>query len=109
MNRITETSFLIYVLRAPMEKLLSVHVAHILRHTGCGCSAFHRESIAANYQHSISWSSEKDIVLLRPMNTTGVSEIKPDIAVITAIDADHLDIYGTEKAMQDAFIEFSQN
>jgi len=33
--------------------------------------------------------------------------LSPDVAVITAMDADHLDIYGTEQAMQDAFIEFS--
>ena len=34
-------------------------------------------------------------------------KLSPDMAVITAMDADHLDIYGTEEAMQDAFIEFS--
>ena len=34
-------------------------------------------------------------------------KLNPDIAVITAMDADHLDIYGNETAMQDAFIEFS--
>src|SRR6202030_1360036 len=33
--------------------------------------------------------------------------LSPDIAVITAMDADHLDIYGTEEAVQEAFIEFS--
>ncbi|HSN59387.1 MAG TPA: cyanophycin synthetase, partial [Ferruginibacter sp.] len=31
----------------------------------------------------------------------------PDVAVITAMDADHLDIYGTEKNMQDAFVAFT--
>jgi UDP-N-acetylmuramate--alanine ligase len=34
-------------------------------------------------------------------------KLNPDIAIITAMDADHLDIYGTEEAMQDAFVEFS--
>ena len=34
-------------------------------------------------------------------------KLSPDIAIISAMDADHLDIYGTEDAMQDAFIEFS--
>ena len=34
-------------------------------------------------------------------------KLKPDIAVISAMDADHLDIYGTEEKMQQAFIDFS--
>ncbi|WP_315820874.1 Mur ligase family protein [Paraflavitalea speifideaquila] len=33
--------------------------------------------------------------------------LSPDIAVITSMDADHLDIYGTPEAMEEAFIEFS--
>ena len=34
-------------------------------------------------------------------------KLSPDIAVITAMDADHLDIYGTAEAMEQAFIDFS--
>ena len=34
-------------------------------------------------------------------------QLHPDCAVITAIDADHLDIYGTAEAVQDAFSEFA--
>ncbi|MGN6399172.1 MAG: Mur ligase family protein, partial [Flavisolibacter sp.] len=33
-------------------------------------------------------------------------KLNPNIAVITAMDADHLDIYGDEKSMQDAFVAF---
>jgi UDP-N-acetylmuramate--alanine ligase len=34
--------------------------------------------------------------------------LSPDIAVISAMDPDHLDIYGTAKAMEEAFIDFSK-
>jgi UDP-N-acetylmuramate--alanine ligase len=34
-------------------------------------------------------------------------KLMPDVAVVTAMDPDHLDIYGTEAAMEDAFIQFS--
>ena len=34
-------------------------------------------------------------------------KLSPDVAVITAMDADHLDIYGTAEAMQEAFIDFT--
>ena len=30
------------------------------------------------------------------------------MAIITAMDADHLDIYGTAEAMEQAFIDFSK-
>ena len=34
-------------------------------------------------------------------------KLSPDIAVISAMDADHLDIYGTLENMQEAFVEFA--
>lgn len=33
--------------------------------------------------------------------------LKPDVAVITSVDADHLDIYGTHQAVKEAFAEFA--
>jgi UDP-N-acetylmuramate--alanine ligase len=33
--------------------------------------------------------------------------LSPDVAVISAMDPDHLDIYGTPAAMEEAFIEFT--
>jgi UDP-N-acetylmuramate--alanine ligase len=35
-------------------------------------------------------------------------KLHPDIAVISSMDADHLDIYGTQKAVEEAFIDFSR-
>jgi UDP-N-acetylmuramate--alanine ligase len=35
-------------------------------------------------------------------------KLSPDIAVISAMDPDHLDIYGTAEAMEQAFIDFSR-
>lgn len=33
--------------------------------------------------------------------------LRPDAAVITSADADHLDIYGTHEAMKEAFVQFT--
>ena len=33
--------------------------------------------------------------------------LSPDIALITSIDADHLDIYGDANSMKDAYSEFA--
>jgi UDP-N-acetylmuramate--alanine ligase len=35
-------------------------------------------------------------------------KLVPDVAVITAMDPDHLDIYGTAEEVEKAFIQFSQ-
>jgi len=35
-------------------------------------------------------------------------KLDPDVAVISSMDPDHLDIYGTAKAMEEAFIDFSK-
>ena len=35
-------------------------------------------------------------------------KLSPDVAIITAMDADHLDIYGTAESMEQAFIDFSK-
>jgi UDP-N-acetylmuramate--alanine ligase len=35
-------------------------------------------------------------------------KLDPDIAVISSMDPDHLDIYGTAQAMEEAFIDFSK-
>jgi UDP-N-acetylmuramate--alanine ligase len=35
-------------------------------------------------------------------------KLVPDVAVVTATDPDHLDIYGTAEEVEDAFIQFSR-
>jgi UDP-N-acetylmuramate--alanine ligase len=35
-------------------------------------------------------------------------KLDPDVAVISSMDPDHLDIYGTARAMEEAFIDFSK-
>jgi UDP-N-acetylmuramate--alanine ligase len=81
-------------------------IAHILRHSGYGCNAF-LGGIALTIT-AISGATRGMYAWWRPTNMTGAScKLSPDIAVITAMDADHLDIYGTADAVQQAFIEFS--
>jgi UDP-N-acetylmuramate--alanine ligase len=85
----------------------SAMVAHILRHTGYGCNAF-LGGIATNYDTNF-WSSEKDVCVVEADEyDRSFLKLHPDVAIITAIDPDHLDIYGTEEAMQDAFVSFTE-
>jgi len=55
------------------------------------------------------WSSEKNVCVIEADEyDRSFLKLSPDVAVITAMDADHLDIYGTAEAMEEAFIGFSK-
>jgi UDP-N-acetylmuramate--alanine ligase len=84
----------------------STMVAHILRHSGFGCSAF-LGGIAANYDTNY-WSDETNVTVAEADEyDRSFLKLHPDVAVLTSMDPDHLDIYGAESAMQDAFISFT--
>jgi len=81
-------------------------IAHLLRDTGYGCNAF-LGGIAANYNTNF-WSSDRNVCVAEADEyDRSFLQLSPDVAIITAMDADHLDIYGDEKTMQDAFIQFT--
>jgi UDP-N-acetylmuramate--alanine ligase len=105
LQAITSDSFNICVAGTHGKTTISTMIAHILRHTGFGCNAF-LGGIATNYNTNF-WSSEKDVCVVEADEyDRSFLKLNPNIAVITAMDADHLDIYGDEKSMQDAFIAF---
>ena len=106
LGAITESSFNICVAGTHGKTTISTMIAHILRDTGYGCNAF-LGGIAANYNSNF-WSSERNMCVIEADEyDRSFLQLRPDIAVISAMDADHLDIYGNEKSMQDSFIEFS--
>ena len=81
--------------------------AHILRHTGYGCNAF-LGGIAVNYQTNF-WSDPRNVAVIEADEyDRSFLRLHPDIAVISSMDPDHLDIYGTEEALQQAFVDFSK-
>lgn len=65
--------------------------------------------VAVNYNTNF-WRNDNNVCVVEADEyDRSFLKLKPDIAVISAMDADHLDIYGTEEAMQQAFISFSAN
>lgn len=103
---ITRSSFNICVAGTHGKTTITTMVAHLLRDSGYGCNAF-LGGIAANYNSNF-WSSERNVCVIEADEyDRSFLKLSPDIAVISAMDADHLDIYGTEDAIQQAFIDFS--
>jgi UDP-N-acetylmuramate--alanine ligase len=106
LGAITRSSFNICVAGTHGKTTVTTMVAHILRHTGYGCNAF-LGGIAVNY-NSNYWSHERNVCVVEADEyDRSFLRLSPDIAVVTAMDADHLDIYGTKEAMEEAFIEFT--
>ena len=107
LQMITEASFNICIAGTHGKTTVTTMVAHLLRHSGYGCNAF-LGGIAANYQTNF-WSSERNVVVVEADEyDRSFLKLVPDVAVITSMDPDHLDIYGTPEAVTDAFVEFSQ-
>ncbi len=104
---ITESSFNICIAGTHGKTTITTMVAHLLRHSGFGCNAF-LGGIAVNYGTNF-WSSERNVCVIEADEyDRSFLKLSPDIAIITAMDADHLDIYGTADAVEQAFIDFSK-
>ncbi len=103
---ISESSFNICIAGTHGKTTISTMTAHILRHTGYGCNAF-LGGISANYGTNF-WSHERNVAVIEADEyDRSFLKLSPDIAVISAMDADHLDIYGTAADMEKAFIAFA--
>jgi UDP-N-acetylmuramate--alanine ligase len=104
---ITTSSYNICVAGTHGKTTISTMIAHILRHSGYGANAF-LGGISVNYESNF-WSDPKNVCVIEADEyDRSFLKLSPDIAVITAMDADHLDIYGTLEKLQEAFIGFSQ-
>ena len=84
----------------------STLIAHILTHSGEGCSAF-LGGISRNYGTNLLMSRNDTVVAEADEFDRSFLQLFPEIAVITAVDADHLDIYGDYAHVVEAFKAFT--
>lgn len=106
LGMITAGSFNVCVAGTHGKTTVTTMIAHILRHSGYGCNAF-LGGISVNYNSNF-WSDSRNVCVAEADEyDRSFLKLSPDIAVITAMDADHLDIYGTAEAVEEAFIAFS--
>ncbi len=106
LGAITNSSYNICIAGTHGKTTTSTMVAHILRHSGYSCNAF-LGGIAVNYNSNF-WAGEKNVSVVEADEyDRSFLKLSPDVAIISSMDADHLDIYGTTENMQQAFIDFS--
>ena len=106
LQMISASSFNICIAGTHGKTTITTMVAHLLRHSGYGCNAF-LGGISVNYGTNF-WSHERNVCVIEADEyDRSFLKLSPDVAIITSMDADHLDIYGTAEEMEKTFIEFS--
>ena len=82
--------------------------AHILHSCKTGCNAF-LGGILRNYDSNLLLSTTSPYSVIEADEyDRSFHHLSPYIAVITATDPDHLDIYGTEEAYLESFARFTE-
>ena len=84
----------------------STLVSHLFMASGEGCSAF-LGGISKNYDSNLLISGNDVVVAEADEFDRSFLQLIPEIAVITSMDADHLDIYGDEAHIVEAFKTFA--
>lgn len=85
----------------------STMTAHLLHRSHVGCTAF-LGGISKNYDTNLLLSHESDLVVIEADEfDRSFHHLSPYMAVITATDPDHLDIYGTKEAYLESFRHFT--
>lgn len=104
---ITRDTFCFAVAGTHGKTTTSSILAHLLKESGTPVTAFLggiSEDFGSNFyfqgsSYSVVEADEYDRSFLR---------LHPDVACITSMDADHLDIYQNPESLREAFIQFSQ-
>lgn len=103
---ITKNNECIAVAGTHGKTTISTFIAYLLNHSTMGISAF-LGGISKNFQTNYLFSkTSKFIVVEADEFDRSFLQLEPSIAVISAIDADHLDIYGDKKNIVQSFNQF---
>lgn len=82
-------------------------VAHLLKQSHVDCNAF-LGGILKNYDSNLMLSDKSDLTVIEADEfDRSFHWLTPYMAVVTAVDADHLDIYGTVDAYRESFEHFT--
>lgn len=113
---ITNDTFTAAVAGTHGKTTTSTMLAHLLMDSGYHCTAF-LGGISTNYSSNFLSKDQGSRQIVHDKNFPTVVEadefdrsflqLAPDIAAITSVDPDHLDIYGTGKEMITSFEEFT--
>ncbi|TCK83526.1 UDP-N-acetylmuramate--L-alanine ligase [Albibacterium bauzanense] len=99
---LSSSKFTIAIAGTHGKTTTSTLVAHILKDSGFDCSAF-LGGISINYNSNVLFSSGNIMVVEADEFDRSFLTLHPDVAIVTSMDADHLDIYGDHQHLIDSF------
>jgi UDP-N-acetylmuramate--alanine ligase len=104
---ISRKSFTIAVSGTHGKTTTSTMISHILKKGNKNITAF-LGGISRNYKTNFLLSEKEDFLILEADEyDKSFLQISPDIAIITSVSPDHLDIYKSENDLQMAFMQFA--
>jgi UDP-N-acetylmuramate--alanine ligase len=103
---ISQSRYTVAVAGTHGKTTTSCLIAHILKDSGTDCSAF-LGGISSNYQTNVLFGKNNIVVVEADEYDRSFLTLHPDIAVITSMDADHLDIYGDHSQLTESFELFA--
>jgi len=106
LGAITKNTFCFAVAGTHGKTTTSTILGHILKEAGVNATSF-LGGIAENYNSNLILGGDEISVVEADEYDRSFLQLSPNIACITSIDADHLDIYGEADALEQSFIDFS--
>nr|WP_315195927.1 UDP-N-acetylmuramate--L-alanine ligase [uncultured Flavobacterium sp.] len=103
---ITKDTFCFAVAGTHGKTTTSSILGHILYESGADVTAF-IGGIVENYDSNLIGNGKTVTVVEADEFDRSFLHLHPNIACITSMDADHLDIYGTSEAIEASFVEFA--
>lgn len=109
LGMLTASKYTIAVAGTHGKTTTSSMVAHALKSAGIDCTAF-IGGIMTNYNSNLIIGTSNEVMVVEADEfDRSFLTLHPDIAIITATDADHLDIYGSKEHLKDSFNAFIKN
>lgn len=111
LGKITEQFKTIAIAGTHGKTTTTTLVTHLLKSAGVNCYSF-MGGISKNYGTNLLLGDPNDpntyVVVEADEYDRSFLTLFPQIAVITSVDADHLDIYGNKDAMHESYLLFSK-
>lgn len=107
LGMITRDTFCFAVAGTHGKTTTSSILAHLLKETGTPLSAF-LGGISEDFNSNFLFEGEEYSVVEADEFDRSFLQLSPDVACITSMDADHLDIYGDRSELIKSFVEFAR-
>lgn len=107
LGELTRGKFTVAVAGTHGKTTITSMITHILKTAGIRVNAF-IGGISRNYGSNLVDDSDPDMMIVEADEfDRSFLHLSPDIAVISAMDADHLDVYGSHENMMESYKEFA--